>query len=294
MKYPSMKNKFAVILGVAALLLPGQRGFANGTNAVITDINAIIVKVNAKIQKGATAEKDYADELKAFDALYAKYKDQKTDEAAQILMMKAELYLAVVNAPEGDPEKAAEVLLKVKRDLPETEFGKRVDSILDGLKRPIEAERIRDTLVVGAKFPDFNVADLAGQPLSVANSKGKVVLIDFWATWCPPCRAELPNVIATYQKYHSKGFDIIGVSLDEDKAQLLSFIKGKNMTWPQYFDGKKWDNKLAMNYGVEIAPTNYLLDGDGKIIGTNLRGNDLRRAVAVALSKNQLPNLISV
>ena len=285
-KFSTLKKAFAIVLGAAALLLSGQRGIANGTNAVITDMNALVSKVNAKIQKGATAEKDYADELKAFDALYAKYKDQKTDEVAQILMMKAELYLAVVNAPEGDPEKAAEVLQKVKRDLPETEFGKRVDSILDGLKRPIEAERIRDTLVVGAKFPDFNVTDLAGQPLSVANNKGRVVLIDFWATWCPPCRAELPNVIATYQKYHSKGFDIIGVSLDEDKAQLLSFIKDHNMAWPQYYDGKKWDNQLAMNYGVEIAPTTYLLDGEGKIIGKDLRGDDLKKAVAAALSKN--------
>ena len=285
-KFSTLKKAFAIVLGAASLLLSGQRGIANGTNAVITDMNALVAKVNAKIQKGETAEKDYADELKAFDALYAKYKDQKTDEVAQILMMKAELYLAVVNAPEGDPEKAAEVLQKVKRDLPETEFGKRVDSILDGLKRPIEAERIRDTLVVGAKFPDFNVADLAGQPLSVANNKGRVVLIDFWATWCPPCRAELPNVIATYQKYHSKGFDIIGVSLDEDKAQLLSFIKDHNMAWPQYFDGKKWDNQLAMNYGVEIAPTTYLLDGEGKIIGKDLRGDDLKKAVATALSKN--------
>jgi thiol-disulfide isomerase/thioredoxin len=285
-KFSTLKKAFAIVLGAAALLLSGQRGIANGTNAVITDMNALVAKVNAKIQKGATAEKDYADELKAFDALYAKYKDQKTDEVAQILMMKAELYLAVVNAPEGDPEKAAEVLQKVKRDLPETEFGKRVDSILDGLKRPIEAERIRDTLVVGAKFPDFNVTDLAGQPLSVANNKGRVVLIDFWATWCPPCRAELPNVIATYQKYHSKGFDIIGVSLDEDKAQLLSFIKDHNMAWPQYYDGKKWDNQLAMNYGVEIAPTTYLLDGEGKIIGKDLRGDDLKKAVAAALSKN--------
>ena len=285
-KFSTLKKAFAIVLGAAALLLSGQRGIANGTNAVITDMNALVAKVNAKIQKGATAEKDYADELKTFDALYAKYKDQKTDEVAQILMMKAELYLAVVNAPEGDPEKAAEVLQKVKRDLPETEFGKRVDSILDGLKRPIEAERIRDTLVVGAKFPDFNVADLAGQPLSVANNKGRVVLIDFWATWCPPCRAELPNVIATYQKYHSKGFDIIGVSLDEDKAQLLSCIKDHNMAWPQYYDGKKWDNQLAMNYGVEIAPTTYLLDGEGKIIGKDLRGDDLKKAVAAALSKN--------
>jgi thiol-disulfide isomerase/thioredoxin len=285
-KFSALKKEFVIVLGAAALLLSGQRGIANGTNALITDINALVAKVNAKIQKGATTEKDYAEELKTFDVLYAKYKDQKTDEVAQILMMKAELYLAVVNAPMGDPEKAAEVLLEVKRDLPETESGKRVDSILDGLKRAIEAERIRDTLVVGAKFPDFHVTDLAGQPLSIANDKGRVVLIDFWATWCPPCRAELPNVIATYQKYHSKGFDIIGVSLDEDKAQLLSFIKDHNMTWPQYFDGKKWDNKLAMNYGVEIAPTTYLLDGDGKIIGKDLRGDGLKQAVAATLSKN--------
>ena len=90
--FSTLKKAFAIVLG-AALLLSGQRGIANGTNAVITDMNALVTKVNAKIQKGATAEKDYADELKAFDALYAKYKDLKTDEVAQILMMKAECYI---------------------------------------------------------------------------------------------------------------------------------------------------------------------------------------------------------
>src|SRR5882724_9630496 len=111
---------------VAAALLCGQNGFADGTNAVVNDLNALISKVNAKIQKGATTEKDYADELKAFDVLYGKYKDQKTEDVARILFMKGELYLEVIDAPAGDPEKAAEAFRQIKRDRPETESGKRV------------------------------------------------------------------------------------------------------------------------------------------------------------------------
>ena len=125
---------------------------------------------------------------------------------------------------------------------------------------------------------------MAGQPFSIASHKGKVVLVDFWATWCGPCRAELPNVIAAYQKYHAKGFDIVGVSLDEDKPQLLSFIKDQNMTWPQYFDGQRWENKLAVKYGIQSIPATFLLDGEGKIIGKNLRGDALEQALASALA----------
>ncbi len=278
-------KKFLLFAVTAAVLLSGLNGFADGTNAVITDLTALVSKVNAEIKKGGTTEKDYADELKDFDVLYAKYKHLKTEDVAQILMMKAQLYLQVINAPIGDPEKAAEALQQIKRDLPETESGKRVDAILDSLKGPIEAERIRDTLVVGAKFPGFDEKDVAGKPLSLSSYKGKVVLVDFWATWCGPCVAELPNVIATYQKYHDKGFDIIGVSLDTDQATLERFLKENNISWQQFYDGKKWDNKLAVKYGVNATPTDYLLDGDGKIIGMNLRGPDLEAAVAKALAK---------
>jgi len=125
---------------------------------------------------------------------------------------------------------------------------------------------------------------LEGKPLSIANFKGKVVLIDFWATWCPPCRAEIPNVVATYQKYHDKGFEIIGVSLDEDKAKLIDFTKDQNMTWQQFFDGQGWSNKLAVKYGIQSIPATFLLDGDGNIIGKDLRGDDLTQAVAKALN----------
>jgi len=141
-------------------------------------------------------------------------------------------------------------------------------------------------LAVGAVFPDFAEKDLNGQPLSVAQFKGKVVLVDFWATWCGPCRAELPNVIATYQKYHDQGFEVIGVSLDSDREKLAAYLKKQTgMVWPQYFDGEGWHNKLAVKYGVEAIPFAVLIGPDGKIIGEALRGEALSAAAAGALGK---------
>jgi peroxiredoxin len=147
------------------------------------------------------------------------------------------------------------------------------------------AAKIQSTLNVGAKFPDFNEKDVDGKTLSIADHKGKVVLIDFWATWCPPCRAEIPNVVATYKKYHGQGFEIIGVSLDDDHEKLSAFTKKMNMPWLQFFDGQGWSNKLAVKYGIEAIPATFLLDGNGMIIAKDLRGEELEQAVARALAK---------
>jgi thiol-disulfide isomerase/thioredoxin len=119
------------------------------------------------------------------------------------------------------------------------------------------------------------VKDLDGKPLSIANYKNKIVMIDFWATWCPPCRGEIPNIVKTYQKYHDKGFEIIGISLDKDgdKDKLISFTKENKMPWRQYFDGKGWQNEMAVQYGIQSIPTAFLLDGKGNIIA---KGNDVR------------------
>jgi thiol-disulfide isomerase/thioredoxin len=111
------------------------------------------------------------------------------------------------------------------------------------------------------------------------------VLLDFWATWCGPCRAELPNVLKTYAAHHKDGFEIIGISLDQDKEKLTAFTKEKDMTWPQYFDGKGWQNKLAAKYGINSIPATFLLDGQGTIIGEDLRGDSLEEAVTKALAK---------
>ena len=139
---------------------------------------------------------------------------------------------------------------------------------------------------MGQKFPGFNEADIAGRPLSVAAHRGRVTMIDFWATWCGPCRGEMPNVIATYGRYHTQGFDIIGVSLDDDQNAVVKFTQAQGMAWPQYFDGQGWNNKLAKKYGVNSIPMDYLLDRHGIIIGKELRGEALGQAVAKALANN--------
>lgn len=266
-----MKNKFAVILSVVALLAMCQRGFSADAQS---ELSALVMKVRADIQSGKTNEAALSDDLKQFDAVLAEHKGEKTDAVAQILYMKAALYSEVLH----NDAKAKELLAQLKTEFKDTSF-------VALLEKQMEAQKIRDSLVVGTNFPDFKVEDVGGHPLSIARDNGKVILVDFWATWCPPCRMEMPNVIATYQKYHGQGFDIIGVSLDQDKQQLLDYTKDQNMPWPQFFDGQKWDNKLAVKYGVESIPSNYLLDSTGKIIGKDLRGEELEAAVAQALSK---------
>jgi peroxiredoxin len=153
------------------------------------------------------------------------------------------------------------------------------------IKQQEAARQIQKSLAVGSKFPVFTEKDLNGHSLSITNYKGKVVLLDFWATWCGPCKVELPNLLATYKKHHPNGFEIIGISLDKDVDTLKSFIKEKEMTWAQFFDGQVWQNKLAMQYGVNSIPATYLLDRAGTIIGKDLRGEDLENAVAAALAK---------
>jgi thiol-disulfide isomerase/thioredoxin len=146
------------------------------------------------------------------------------------------------------------------------------------------AANVSEGLEIGQRFPDFNESDLNGSPLSVSGARGKILLVDFWATWCNPCRGEMPNVIAAYQKYHASGFDVIGVSLDEDRNSLTFYAATQGVAWPQYFDGQGWDNKLAKKYGVQSIPMNYLLDRNGIILGKSLRGDDLQNAVSAAVS----------
>lgn len=123
-----------------------------------------------------------------------------------------------------------------------------------------------------------------GKNVDLAEMKGKVVLIDFWATWCGPCVAEIPSVVATYNKLHEKGFEIIGISLDSDKKSLTDFIKDKEMPWPQYFDGKGWDNKISSSFGIKSIPAMWLVGKDGKLVSTNVRGG-LEAAVERELAK---------
>ena len=136
---------------------------------------------------------------------------------------------------------------------------------------------------VGAQPFAFSAKTLNGQTISPAKYRGKVLIMDFWATWCGPCVAALPELQATYNKYHSKGVEVVGISLDEDKSALTSFIKTNKMPWPQVFDGKGWESRVPGIYGVKAIPFLLIVGKNGKIAAVNPR-EDLEGAVKRALA----------
>lgn len=138
---------------------------------------------------------------------------------------------------------------------------------------------------VGQKFVDFTMNTPEGESVKLSDfiGKNKYTLIDFWASWCGPCRAEMPNVVAAYKKYSAKGFGIVGVSLDRDAEAWKKAIKDLNITWPQMSDLKAWECEGAKLYGVRAIPATVLVDQEGNIIARDLRGEDIAAKLAELL-----------
>ncbi|HEY0262655.1 MAG TPA: TlpA family protein disulfide reductase [Chitinophagales bacterium] len=131
---------------------------------------------------------------------------------------------------------------------------------------------------VGQSAPLFTQKDVNGKDVAFTSiNKGKVLLLDFWASWCGPCRRENPNVVAAYEKYHAKGFEILGISLDKDEAKWKAAIEKDKLTWQHLSDLKGWDNEVAKLYAIRAIPSNLLIDANGIIIAKNLRGEALEQ-----------------
>lgn len=145
----------------------------------------------------------------------------------------------------------------------------------------------QNKITEGYAFPNLEFTSFTGEKINIADYKGKVVLIDFWAAWCGPCRNAMPDVIKIYKQYHDKGFDIIGISLDRSQEQFETYIKENGITWQQYYDGLYWDNKIAKRFGIQAIPHITIIDKNGAVYFNTdydkgkqpLRGNDLAKVI---------------
>jgi thiol-disulfide isomerase/thioredoxin len=209
--------------------------------------DALYRSVRAKQDEGSAAmiaaqEKGARDFIKEFP---------KRDEGYQLLLQVA---------GSMEESKAREIAKEIAAKAPSDEL----KSAAEGLLKKFEAL---------GKPLDIHFTAVDGREVDLKKLKGKVVLVDFWATWCGPCVAELPHVKDAYEKLHGKGFEIVGISFDKDKEKLKNFTSTEKMPWPQYFDGKVWENKIGQEYGINSIPAMWLVDKKGNLRDMEARGD---------------------
>ena len=144
----------------------------------------------------------------------------------------------------------------------------------------VDDVKAMEVLAIGAVAPEISLPNPDGQVVPLSSLRGKYVLVDFWAQWCRPCRVENPNVVAVYQQYNDRGFEVYGVSLDKTREKWLQAIEEDGLHWTQVSDLKFWNSEAARTYGITAIPFSILLDPEGRIIGKNLRGAALRQKLA--------------
>ena len=231
--------------------------------------------VNAEFNSGTAEDKKDPEFTKAVNDRYMLKIKNKNDKQLLFAEQHPQSFFALVALSEtqgnkDNEAKIASLYSQIRPDLQATDMGKEL------------AQRIRSKSItaLGAEAPGFTLNDVNGKPVSLSDLKGKLVLIEFWASWCAPCRAENPNLVKQYKLYKEKGFEVIAVSLDSDKAKWVDAIAKDGLPWLHVSDLKGWNNAVGRLYGVRGVPASFLVSKEGKIIANDLRGETLNTRLA--------------
>lgn len=207
---------------------------------------------------------------KEMDVMSDEFVSKNPDAFLSVLLLEN-----FINRKSLDESKIKKYFNALASDVKKTKSGKRISEILEK----------KEKIEIGKKAPDFSAKTPEGKTVSLKESLGKVTIIDFWASWCGPCRAENPNVVALYNEFHAKGLNIISVSLDENGTKWKEAIAKDKLTWTHVSNLKHWAEPIAKQYGVESIPATFVLDAAGNIVAKDLRGVQLRSKVADLLAK---------
>ena len=287
--YPQDARRYAaklIVLQAELQLaqLPGaEPATKTGAEDVLKELAAIIAAADAPVE--AKGEATFIRTMMLVGKL-----DEEKPETVAAFFKAADEFLAQYGTHQLAPEmRQVQLQVASQAKTPEAaallkRFAEDKDPQLAGGAKEILAQR-QKMADLKTKPLDLKFTAADGAEVDVAKLRGKVVLVDFWASWCGPCIGEMPNVVATYKKLHEKGFEIVGISLDQDKDKMEAAMKKHGMTWVQYFDGKGWQNKVSSGFGIGSIPAAWLLDKKGVLRETDLRGPALAAGVEKLLAE---------
>ena len=288
-RYPGDRRRWEakmIVLQTALQLarLPGADEAAKmSTDIVLKELEAIAAAADAP--EDTRGEAVFIQTMMKMEHL-----DPTKPETIDGMLTAGDAYLAKYGAHRFAPQ-IRQMQLRVASEFPTPATEAFLQKLIAGTE-PDLAEKAREVVARREQMRalmskplelKFTAAD--GRAVDLAALRGKVVLLDFWASWCGPCMAEMPSVVATYRKLHDQGFEIVGISLDEDRAAMEAALKKHEMPWPQMFDGQSWRNETVARFGVREIPSAWLLDRTGMVRGSGAMGRALTTAVEELLAE---------